>query len=205
MKRYRKTGKGLLGLIDKVKKPLGGILTVAFFITAFSMASADDYREAVKRQEMAAKVGEQTSIEETERIYYDVPLTEELQDVVIETAEERGMDPVLVFAVIEKESGYDPDASGDNGNSQGLMQIWQSFHEKRMEELGTVNLYDAKDNIITGIDILAEKLEAYQDIEKALIAYNAGDQGAKRYFDKGIYSTSYSKAVLKIAEEIKEK
>lgn len=205
MKRYRKTGKGLLGLIDKLKRPMGGILAVAFFITAYSIASADDYKEAIKRQELAAqpKVEE---LEEPERIYYNVPLTEGLQDVVIETAEERGVDPILIFAVIEKESGYNPDASGDNGNSQGLMQIWRSFHEKRMEKLGTVNLYDAKDNIITGIDILAEKLETYQDIEKALIAYNAGDAGAKKmYFSKGIYSNSYSRAVLKIAEEIKEK
>lgn len=208
MKRYRKTGKGLLGLIDKLKKPMGGILAVAFFITAYSMASADDYEEAVKRQELATppKIEELEEQKEPERIYYDVPLTEDLQDVVIETAGTRGVDPVLIFAVIEKESGYNPDASGDNGNSQGLMQIWRSFHEKRMEKLGTVNLYDARDNIITGIDILAEKIDSYQDIEKALIAYNAGDAGAKKmYFSKGIYSNSYSRAVLKIAEEIKEK
>ena len=75
-----------------------------------------------------------------------------------------------------------------------------------MEKLGAANLYDPKDNVLVGIDILAEKLDKYEDIEKALIAYNAGDAGAKKhYFSKGVYSNGYSRAVLKIAEEIRTK
>lgn len=211
MKRYRKTGTGILGLIDRIKKPIGGVMAVAFIITAYSMASADDYQEAKRRAEPATvtQAEEPAAPEvpkEPERTYYDVPLTEDLQDVIIDTAGGRGVDPALVLAVIEKESGYNPDASGDNGRSQGLMQIWRSFHEKRMEKLGAANLYDPRDNVIVGIDILAEKLDKYEDIEKALIAYNAGDAGAKKhYFSKGIYSNSYSRAVLKIAEEIRTK
>ena len=208
MKRYRKTGKGLLGIIDKFKKPAGGILAVIIIIGGYSLASADDYREAQLRARpvVVEDPAEPAEPEEPERTYYDVPLTEDLQDVIIDTAESYGTDPALVIAVIEKESGYNPDAAGDNGRSQGLMQIWRSFHEKRMEKLGAVNLYDPRDNVIVGIDILAEKLEKYEDAEKALIAYNAGDAGAKKhYFSKGIYSSSYSRAVLKIAEEIQTK
>ncbi len=214
MKRYRKTGRGLLGLIDRIKKPIGGVLAVAFIITAYSMASADDYQEAKRRAEPAAvtkaeepaELEEPAAPEEPERTYYDVPLTEDLQDIIIDTASRRGVDPALVLAVIEKESGYNPDASGDNGKSQGLMQIWRSAHEKRMKKLGVANLYDPRDNVLVGIDILAEKLEKYEDAEKALIAYNAGDAGAKKhYFSKGIYSNSYSRAVLKIAKEIQTK
>ena len=211
MKRYRKTGRGLLGLIDRTKKPIGDVLAVAFIITTYSLASADDYQEAKRRAEPATvtQAEEPAAPEvpkEPERTYYDVPLTEELQDVIIDTASGRGVDPELVLAVIEKESGYNPDASGDNGRSQGLMQIWRSFHEKRMEKLGAANLYDPKDNVLVGIDILAEKLDKYEDVEKALIAYNAGDAGAKKhYFSKGIYSSSYSRAVMEIAEKIRTK
>lgn len=200
-----------MGLIDQIKKPIGGVLAVAFIITAYSMASADDYQEAKRRAEPAAvtQAEEPAAPEvpkEPERTYYDVALTEDLQDVIIDTASGRGVDPALVLAIIEKESRYNTDASGDSGRSQGLMQIWRSFHEKRMEKLGAVNLYDPRDNVIVGIDILAEKLDKYEDIEKALIAYNAGDAGAKKhYFSKGIYSSSYSRAVLKIAEEIRTK
>lgn len=200
-----------MGLIDRIKKPIGGVLAVAFIITAYSMASADDCQEAKRRAEPAAvpqaeEPAEPPKTEEPERTYYDVPLTEDLQDIIIDTASRRGVDPALVLAVIEKESGYDPDASGDNGKSQGLMQIWRSAHEKRMKKLGAVNLYDPRDNVVVGVDILAEKLEKYEDAEKALIAYNAGDAGAKKhYFSKGIYSNGYSQAVLKIAEEIRTK
>ena len=203
-----------MGLIDRIKKPIGGVLAVAFIITAYSMASADDCQEAKRRarqpqaaaQETQKEVAELPRSEEPERIYYDVSLTEDLQDIIIETAGKSGVDPVLVLAIIEKESGYNPNASGDNGKSQGLMQIWRSAHEKRMKKLGVANLYDPRDNVIVGIDILAEKLEKYEDAEKALIAYNAGDAGAKKhYFSKGIYSSSYSRAVLKIAEEIQTK
>ena len=201
MKRYKKTGRGLLGAIDKIKKPAGGILAVIIIIGGYSLASADDYKEAQLRARPVVM-----ELEEPERTYYDVPLTEDLQDIIIDISEKRGVDPALVIAVIEKESGYKPDASGDNGRSQGLMQIWRSFHEQRMEKLGAVNLYDPRDNVIVGIDILAEKLEKYEDAEKALIAYNAGDAGAKKhYFSKGVYSNSYSRAVMEIAEKIRTK
>jgi len=208
MKHYRKTGKGLLGIIDKIKRPIGGVLAVVFIITGYSLASADDYKEAQLRARPAAIVEpkEPAAPEEPERTYYDVPLTEDLQDVIIDISEERAVDPALVLAVIEKESGYDPAAAGDNGKSQGLMQIWRSAHVKRMEKLGAVNLYDPYDNIIVGIDILAEKLAKYEDVEKALIAYNAGDAGARKlYFEKGIYSNRYSRAVMEIAENIRTK
>lgn len=202
MKKYKKTGRGLLGLIDRIKKPIGGVLAVAFIITAYSMASADDCQEARHRARPAAEI----QAEEPKRTYYDVPLTEDLQDIIIDVSDKRGVDPALVLAVIEKESAYNPDASGDNGRSQGLMQIWRNVHKKRMKKLGAVNLYDPRDNVIVGVDILAEKLEKYEDAEKALIAYNAGDAGAKRhYFSKGVFSNSYSQAVLKIAKEIKTK
>ena len=208
MKHYRKTGRGLMGVIDKFKKPAGGILAVVVIIGGYSLASADDYKEAQLRAQPVAveEPAEPAEPEEPERTYYDVPLTEDLQDIIIDISEKRGVDPALVLAIIEKESGYNPDAAGDGGQSQGLMQIWRSAHKKRMKKLGAVNLYDPRDNVTVGIDILAEKLEKYEDAEKALIAYNAGDTGArKHYFSKGIYSNGYSQAVLKIAEEIRTK
>lgn len=207
MKHYRKTGRGLLGIIDKFKKPAGGILAVVIIIGGYSLASADDYKEAqLRARPVVMELEEPEEPAEPEREYYDVPLTEELQNIIIDISAERAVDPALVLAVIEKESGYNPDAAGDGGKSQGLMQIWQSAHEKRMEKLGAVNLYDPYDNVIVGVDILAEKLNSYGDVEKALIAYNAGDAGAKKlYFSKGIYSNSYSQAVMEIAESIRTK
>jgi 3D (Asp-Asp-Asp) domain-containing protein len=52
MKRFRKTGRGLLGAVDKIKKPTARILLIAGAITAFSFASADDLTEARVKNEM---------------------------------------------------------------------------------------------------------------------------------------------------------
>lgn len=52
MKRFRKTGRGLLGAVDKIKKPTARILLIAGAITAFSFASADDLTEARVKNEL---------------------------------------------------------------------------------------------------------------------------------------------------------
>lgn len=194
-------------------KPLGCLLLVAMFVAIYSLASADamederisaaadtENKEAyITELEMTSykEEPEDTTVEST---YYDVDLTDDLQDYIFDLCNEYGVDEKIVIAVIEKESGYNPDATADNGNSQGLMQIWKSCHKDRMKNLGVDNLYNPQDNIAVGIDVLAEKLGKYQDTEMALIAYNTGDAGAyENYFSKGIYSNSYSQAVLAIA------
>ena len=52
MKRFRRTGGGVLGAIDKIKKPIARILLLAGAITAFSFASADDLTEARVKNEL---------------------------------------------------------------------------------------------------------------------------------------------------------
>lgn len=48
-KRYRKTGGCLLGVWDKVKKPLGGILAAAAIITMLGFAGHDNLTEAQRK------------------------------------------------------------------------------------------------------------------------------------------------------------
>ena len=48
-KRYRKTGGGLLGVWDKVKKPLGGILAAAAILTMLGFAGHDNLTEAQRK------------------------------------------------------------------------------------------------------------------------------------------------------------
>lgn len=52
MKHFKKTGGGVLGAIDKIKKPTARILLIAGAITAFSFASADDLTEARVKNEL---------------------------------------------------------------------------------------------------------------------------------------------------------
>lgn len=56
MKKYRKTGGGILGAIDKIKKPLGGILVTAAIITMLGFAGHDDLEEAQSKSHVTHQV-----------------------------------------------------------------------------------------------------------------------------------------------------
>lgn len=127
---------------------------------------------------------------------YDVPLDAELQFHIIGLCEERNIDPAIVMAMIWKESRFNADSVGDGGNSMGLMQVQPRWHSKRMEKLGCDDLLDPHQNVVVGIDYLAESIRRYDgDVAKALVAYNQGHYNGT--------VTAYAKSVLEKAEELR--
>ena len=129
-------------------------------------------------------------------ILYDVPLPIELQLHIIEVAESYGIDPAIIFAMCYRESSFDPDSIGDYGAAFGLMQIQPRWHSDRMARLGCTDLLDPYQNVIVGVDYLAEQMARYGgDVSKALVAYNAG------HYTGTI--TKYAQEVLEIAEELR--
>lgn len=151
--------------------------------------------------EIAQHAEKQTAVElkampMEEPVLYAVPLEAELQLHIIQTCEEHHIDPAIVLAMIWKESRYNPEAVGDGGNSLGLMQIQPYWHSARMERLGCEDLLDPYQNVVVGIDYLAESIERYDgDVAKALVAYNQG------HFYETI--TEYALSVLDMAEELR--
>lgn len=111
----------------------------------------------------------------------------------------------LVVAMIERESGYQYDRIGDDGHSMGYMQIWQSAHIDRMEELGATNLLDPYQNIHVGIDYISGLIEKYGTIQDALAAYNYGERGAYTHlWSNGIYVYEYNETIIQRMKEIEE-
>lgn len=139
---------------------------------------------------------------------YDVPLSKELQEYIIDVckkypSEINGVHLELVLAVIERESNYNPDAIGDGGDAYGLMQVQPKHHKARMEKLGVTDLLDPYQNVRVGIDYLAECLREYETLDEALTVYNAGATGAyELYFSKGILCSPYASDVLGNYHEI---
>lgn len=116
-----------------------------------------------------------------------------------------GVDYSLVVALIERESGYVFDKTGDDGNSIGYMQIYESAHTDRMERLSCTNLKNPYQNVMVGIDFLAELIEKYGTVQDALAAYNYGERGAREHlWNKGIYVYSYNKGIMNRARELEE-
>ena len=151
--------------------------------------------------EIAQHAERQTAVElyelpKEEPVLYDVPLEAELQKHIIQTCEEYHIDPAIVLAMIWKESRYNPEAVGDGGNSFGLMQIQPYWHSGRMERLGCTDLLDPYQNVVVGINYLAESIDRYDgDVGKALVAYNQGS-----YYET---ITGYALDVLDMAAELR--
>ena len=138
----------------------------------------------------------------TEAIYFDVPLESDLQKLIFELCEDRGIDPAIIVAMIYRESGFNAGAVGDSGNSLGLMQIQPRWNGARMNELGCPDLLDPYQNVQVGIDCFADYVDQSGSIEWSLMAYNGGPSYASNLWNSGQIS-GYASAVLSYADSIR--
>jgi hypothetical protein len=97
--------------------------------------------------------------------------------LIQEAAERYRLDGLLLAAVVEAESGFDPQAVSPRG-AQGLMQLMPAT----AAHYGTVELADPRANVRAGARYLRDLLKLYDDdLELALAAYNAGPGNVARY------------------------
>ena len=95
-------------------------------------------------------------------------------DVIAAAAQKYNVDPALVSAVAEVESGFHQDAVSEAG-AVGIMQLMPDT----AATLG-INPYDANQNIDGGAKYLSQLLQSFGgDIKKAVAAYNAGPQAVR--------------------------
>lgn len=135
---------------------------------------------------------------------FDVPLDESVQKEIKTLCEGAGIEPAVIYAMMWRESRFQSDAVGDNGQSFGLMQIMQKWHVERMDRLGVDDLLDPVQNATVGIDLMSELLEKYDgSLEMALTAYNCGTGGAyKNFFQHGVYANAYAEEIIEKAGEL---
>lgn len=113
------------------------------------------------------------------------PTVGTFSQIIAEECKGTSLDPQLVEALIQVESGGNPLAIGDEGRAIGLGQIHPKWHRDRMARLGVTDLFEPRQNIKVIVDILEELLNKYGNIEAALTAYNAGhDTGDRAYANK---------------------
>ena len=128
--------------------------------------------------------------------YYDAPLSEHLQDVVIEMAGKYAVPETLLFGVMKVESEFAIDAISSTGD-YGIMQINQVNHAWLAQQYEINDIMDPAQNIKAGAIMLGIAYsQAEGDISKALMIYNMGAGGAKKKFEQGIFETEYSRKVL---------
>jgi len=97
--------------------------------------------------------------------------------LVQEHASRHSLRPELVRAVIQVESGFNPQARSPKG-AMGLMQLMPDT----ARQLGVRNAFDPAENIRGGCAYLRQLLDRYHGNEElALAAYNAGADAVDRH------------------------
>jgi len=98
-------------------------------------------------------------------------------DLIASMSQTHGVDPLLVRALIQVESGYQPKARSMKG-AMGLMQIMPVT----AKEYNVRNPYEPKANIEAGIKHLKSLIDRFGGgVELALAAYNAGEGAVKKF------------------------
>jgi soluble lytic murein transglycosylase-like protein len=99
------------------------------------------------------------------------------EEIISEAATRHGLDPDLIRAIIQIESGGIPDARSSKG-AIGLMQLMP----ETSLNLAVSNPFDPKANIWGGTKYLSQLLERFRgNLVLTLAAYNAGPEKVEKY------------------------
>lgn len=114
------------------------------------------------------------------------------EEQVTKYAQENGLDPFLVYAIINTESHFAPEAASDAG-AVGLMQLLPStaqwIAEKYDIAYSKEELTDPELNIQLGCRYFAYLLEHFGGDEKlAITAYNGGPANVDKWLEDSQYS-----------------
>ncbi len=131
---------------------------------------------AASKAHAAQRVRETSAAEHTTAAAQERFTNPELARVIHSAAQKYAVDPKLVSAVAEVESGGDQNAVSPAG-AVGVMQLMPDT----AAGLG-INPYDMKSNVEGGAKYLREMLDTFDgDVKKAVAAYNAGPNAVKAY------------------------
>ena len=102
--------------------------------------------------------------------------------LIADAARKHGVDPLLVKAMVWRESGFEPSKVGTSGE-RGLMQVGEAAAQdwaraEKIETFVPTDLFDAKTNLEVGTWYCKKALERWQakanPVPFALAEYNAG-------------------------------
>ena len=119
---------------------------------------------------------------------------EEIMSMIDDACDKFNVDSKLVKALVQQESGYNPNAKSKAG-AMGLMQLMP----KTAESLGVNNPMDPKENIEGGVKYLKSMLDKFHGNKiLALAAYNAGPNAVSKYNGVPPYkeTENYVKSIL---------
>lgn len=175
-------------------------LLLAISYHMFNQDISRQHTEAVSAERTAQSALHVNIPEYQTVVYYDVPLSLELQDHIRMQCDDAGIDFELVLAVMQIESNYQFDVISST-HDHGIMQINEVNHDELKNKLNVTDFLDPYDCTTAGIYMLSN-YKWCENETQMLMCYNMGEAGAKEAWSKGIYETNYTKKVLEAKKEI---
>ncbi len=138
-----------------------------------------------------------------------------VSEVILEESVKRHLDPMMVVAVIQVESGFQNSSISPMG-ARGLMQIMPETGKFLTEILNREfgfraaafrpeTLDDPLLNIRLGVYYLHDLTKQFKNLNLALIAYNAGPSEVQNRLEKNLdFSDEYATAVLDAYQSYKK-
>jgi soluble lytic murein transglycosylase len=99
-----------------------------------------------------------------------------LAEAIERNAAARDLEPRLVQAVIQVESGYNRRARSNKG-AMGLMQLMP----ETASDLAVADPWDPEQNLRGGTSYLRQMIDRFGGLDLALAAYNAGPEAVAKY------------------------
>lgn len=124
---------------------------------------------------------------------YKIPLSEDLQKYTYNICKQYNISSEYptILAIMWHESNFTSDLISPT-DDYGIMQINKCNHKGLAKKLHITNFLDTKSNILAGVYMYANAYKSCKSRTQALLIYNLGYYGMKKYIKHGYYNSTYS-------------
>lgn len=182
-------------ILTTILLPIGNSKANNYSLTYVSQPVDDEVKH------MHHKVITQKEVTQKDYTYWDVPLSIDLQQYIHKLCLQYQVNEDLVYGVIKTESNFNPNAASPEGDI-GLFQVNVINFPELHKKLGVTNLFDVYQNVESGIYLLSQLKQKYNDWNQVLIAYNQGESSMVHLVSRGYSFTDYTIKVKNNMESI---